>query len=387
MKTTWQIKKLGKICDVITKGTTPTTNGFQFQNDGINFIKIESISNDGDFIESKFAYVSKKCHNEFKRSQLKEGDILYSIAGALGRVAIVNKEVLPANTNQALAIIRLKKDINIDRRFLTFALKTETTFKQIEKNKAGVAQLNLSLSQLSNFEIPIPSIGEQRRIVEVLDKALGNVDDSIKKTQQNIANLKELWNSALNQAFTHNSQHWQEKKLSEVCVTILAGGDKPSVFSKIKTNKCNIPIYANAVALNGLYGFTDKALVVQDSVTVAARGSKVGFVCIRNEKYLPIVRLIVAIPDKEILENEYLGYALKYIIPQGNGTAIPQITIPNFKRNKILLPPLSEQKQIVEKLDALSAEIKAIESNYFKKLENLSELKQAILNKAFKGEL
>ena len=77
----------------------------------------------GSFIHNKLAKISEECHKALKRSQLEEGDILFSIAGALGRTAIVTKSILPANTNQALAIIRLKKDAALDSDFLFFYLK------------------------------------------------------------------------------------------------------------------------------------------------------------------------------------------------------------------------------------------------------------------------
>jgi len=111
LKSRYPMVKLGEISERITKGTTPTTNGFKFQEAGINFIKIESIKEDGLFIPEKFAFVSDECHQAFKRSQLKENDILFSIAGALGRIAIVTNEILPANTNQALAVITLKPNV------------------------------------------------------------------------------------------------------------------------------------------------------------------------------------------------------------------------------------------------------------------------------------
>ena len=103
--------RLGDVADVITKGTTPTSIGYEFVNKGINFIKVESINEDGAFIENKFAYITDECDKKLSRSQLQENDILFSIAGAIGRVAIVDKNILPANTNQALAIIRLHKGV------------------------------------------------------------------------------------------------------------------------------------------------------------------------------------------------------------------------------------------------------------------------------------
>ena len=95
--------------EVVTKGTMPTSVGFNFQKDGINFVKIESIDNYGNINIDKLAHISKEGNEKLKRSQLKEGDVLFSIAGSFGRVAIVNKSILPANTNQALSIIRLNK--------------------------------------------------------------------------------------------------------------------------------------------------------------------------------------------------------------------------------------------------------------------------------------
>lgn len=108
-KEEWEKKKLGEISDLITKGTTPS----KFVNEGIRFIKIECF--EGDKINSdKCLFIDERTHNkELKRSILEENDILFAIAGAtIGKVNFVTKEILPANTNQALAIIRLKKEEN-----------------------------------------------------------------------------------------------------------------------------------------------------------------------------------------------------------------------------------------------------------------------------------
>ena len=161
--------KLGDVCDLITKGTTPTSIGFHFVESGINFIKIESIDNEGMFNKSKFAFIDNVCNEKMTRSQLKENDILFSIAGALGRVAIVNSDILPANTNQALAIIRLKKDISFELKYLYLILKSETIQSKIDELKVGIAQQNLSLAQIANFEIPLPPFEVQKRIISKIE--------------------------------------------------------------------------------------------------------------------------------------------------------------------------------------------------------------------------
>ena len=161
--------RIADIAELVTKGTTPTTLGYSFQDVGINFVKIESIDINGNFDNSKFAHISDKCNEVLKRSQLYENDILFSIAGAIGRTAIVTKEILPANTNQALAIIRLKNNTN-DLNYIRYQLTSDAVTKQIEKQKQGIAQLNLSLKDISNIELRLPPLQEQKHIATVLDK-------------------------------------------------------------------------------------------------------------------------------------------------------------------------------------------------------------------------
>ena len=98
-----------------------------------------------------------------KRSQLKEDDILFSIAGTLGRTTVVNKRLLPANTNQALAILRMSEG---DISYIVTVLKGKAVSDFVRKNPTVGAQPNLSLEQVSNLEIPYPDISEQEKIGE-----------------------------------------------------------------------------------------------------------------------------------------------------------------------------------------------------------------------------
>ena len=236
-----------------------------------------------------------------------------------------------------------------------------------------------------NISYPV-DISEQKRIVKILDSAFEDIEKIKENSKQNLQNSNNLFQSYLNKLFTENSKVWKEMTLNDVCKKILAGGDKPTLFSKVKTKQYSVPIYANAFKDSGLYGFTDKPTINEHAVTVSARGT-IGFICNRFEPFYPIVRLIVAIPNESKITIEFLSYALKFIIPEGNGTSIPQLTIPNFKKNKIFIPSISEQKQIVKKLDMLQEKTKKLEEIYNKKLQLAEELKQSILHKAFNGEL
>lgn len=97
---------LSELCHVVTKGTTPTTLGKPFVESGINFIKAESILADHSLDKSKFAFIDEETNALLKRSVIHAGDIVFTIAGTLGRFALIDDNALPANTNQAVAIIR-----------------------------------------------------------------------------------------------------------------------------------------------------------------------------------------------------------------------------------------------------------------------------------------
>jgi len=99
---------LEKLCVAVTKGTTPTTLGMSFTDEGINFIKGETILDNHGFDRSKLSFISEDTHEKLKRSQIENGDIVFTIAGTLGRFALVDESMIPANTNQAVAIIRSK---------------------------------------------------------------------------------------------------------------------------------------------------------------------------------------------------------------------------------------------------------------------------------------
>ena len=193
---TWEVKPLYDLCSTITKGTTPTTYGYDFVDSGINYVKIESLSESGDINPSKLSHISEECHNALQRSQLQDKDILFSIAGTkMGISAIVSRSILPANTNQALSIIRL-----YDKRYASFVLhflRSTAIVNKIESIKVGVAQFNLSLKQVGELEIPLPSLEQVERITHEIDEEQAIVEGNkklIKIFQQKINDrIAEVW--------------------------------------------------------------------------------------------------------------------------------------------------------------------------------------------------
>jgi len=184
----WEVVKLGALTATITKGTTPTTYGFNFIEAGINFIKVESIDENGNFIWENIPHITEEANKALNRSILREADILFSIAGALGRIAIVNKDLLPANTNQALAIIRLRKISETMIGYIKYYLSGPIIQGYIKKIAVQSAQANLSLTQINNFLLGLPTVHEQKQIVEILS----SVDEEIEKETKNKEQLESL---------------------------------------------------------------------------------------------------------------------------------------------------------------------------------------------------
>ena len=151
----WRVARLGDVTERITKGTTPTTLKRSFVESGINFVKAESMTGDGGFIPEKFAFIDIETHELLKRSQLQEGDVLISIAGTIGRIAVIPKDFLPANTNQAVALIRTIPTVFPSGLVNRFLRLSDSRQKMGEKVVQAV-QANLSLGTLSDLKVVVP---------------------------------------------------------------------------------------------------------------------------------------------------------------------------------------------------------------------------------------
>ncbi|HDZ4960717.1 TPA: restriction endonuclease subunit S [Campylobacter jejuni] len=357
------------------------------------FEQYNPINNDPHW---KRYFISHEKFQELEAFKATEGDLLISCSGTLGKIVELPKDTEMGIINQALLKIRLN-NIKILNSYFIYYFNSPIMQEKILESTLGSAIKNIaSVKILKQIEIPLPPLKKQERIVGILDESFAKIDESIKILEQNLLNLDELMQSALQKAFNplkDNAkenyklpQGWQWKSLEEISENISAGGDKPKNCTESKTAKNQIPVYANGVNNNGLVGYTDKATIIKPSLTISARGT-IGFVCIRKEPYFPIVRLISLIPCENILCLHYLYFCLNFFIAKGEGSSIPQLTIPKFKSLQIPLPPLKEQEQIAKHLDFIFEKTKALKELYTKELKDYEELKQSLLDKAFKGEL
>ncbi len=247
----------------------------------------------------------------------------------------------------------------------------------------GFKVVEISPKDIAKIKIPVPPLSEQQFIVDYLDSAFAKIDTMKANTEKALNEAKALFQASLKEML-EPKEGWEEKALGEVCKELFSGGDAPKDnMAKVPTDEYNIPIYANAAELDGLYGYTNYYRVNEPSVTIAARGSGTGLVLKRKGAYLPIVRLIVAIPQS-FLSVDYLYFALQIIGIKSNGSAIPQLTVPAIKQYRICYPPIfTEQQTIVATLDSLKSKVDRLQANYDKISQECDALKQAILRQVF----
>lgn len=186
----WKVVTIDDVTEIVTKGTTPTTIGGRFTEKGINFIKVESLTESGAFIKSRFAHIDDETNLLLKRSVIKEGDVLFSIAGTIGRVAVVTNIILPANTNQAIAIIRPNK---ISSYFLKMLMQSSHIQNDTQSNIVQAVQANLSLSVIKStkFILPLSSI------LSRIDIQLNSIYDNINLLTNENESLAKLRDTLL----------------------------------------------------------------------------------------------------------------------------------------------------------------------------------------------
>ena len=372
----WEQRKLGDIASLITKGTTPKDKSGTGE---VNFIKVENINDfSGDIVS--MSKISLEEHQGYlKRSQLQEGDILFSIAGTLGRVTSVNKAILPANTNQALSIIRLKEG-NLE--YVKTCLKGNVVADFIRRNPTIGAQPNLSLEQVSNLEIEIPSEAEQEKI----GLYFSNLDNLITLHHRKLEKLEQIKQAMLHKMFPQNGSNvpeirfkgftdaWEQRKLGDIASDMVAGGD---IDKDLILAEGQYPVIANALTGDGIVGYYDKEYRVNaPAVTVTGRGN-VGHAKARLVNFTPVVRLLSVKSEHDVFFLENAINTLKIVI---ESTGVPQLTVPQLAKYEVAFPRQLDEE---EHIGAFFKQLDHLITLHQRKLEKLEQIKQAMLHKMF----
>ena len=286
--------KLKDITTKITKGTTPSNIGASFTDEGINYFRSEMLGK-AKYLDksSGMMFISESTHNKLKRSQIEADDILFSMAGIyLGKLAIVKDEDVPANTNQAVALIRFNKGVNID--YLYYFMVQKSFNAYVNCMSAQAAQPNINLKQIGNLQIALPTDEHQKRIADILsnyDNLIENNNKRIKLLEQMAENLYKEWFVRFRFPGYEDIEFEDKKPRSWKVGTEEKKHLTPSIFkydefkntgsflrgkniTAAKMVEGDIPVISAGVQPSGYH---NEANVFGESLTISASGANAGY--------------------------------------------------------------------------------------------------------------
>ncbi len=192
----WEVVRLGKMSGLITKGSSPNWQGFEYCDEGIIFIRSQNIGS-GRLELQEVAHLPDAFNRKEKKSIIHKDDLLINIVGAsIGRAAVASEFIEGGNLNQAVALARLK--VGMEPNFVMNFLLDDDGQEQLHKQKKEIARANLSLQGLNNLIIPCPRTIEQQEIVNTLS----TVENKIKSEENIKAALQVLFKTMLHQLMT-----------------------------------------------------------------------------------------------------------------------------------------------------------------------------------------
>lgn len=275
------------------------------------------------------------------------------------KISIAFREGPDCTVSSAYQVFFIKDENTLNPYYLLMWFKRPEFDRYARFKSFGSAHEFFTWEEMCNVYLPIPDIDKQRKIVAEYQA----VEQRIENNKRLIKVLEDTAQAIYHHTFVENIDPenlpagWNEKGLIEVA-KFKVGGDCPDVFSETETAVCNIPIYSNGEYLEGLYGYTDKASVSQDSITISARGN-VGTCFLRRHPYRGIVRLISVIPiNGKMLYYLYFNMSARNL--QGDGSAQSQITVPQLSSEKILVPKQTLIEDFYEKCEDIYDNIESL---------------------------
>jgi len=354
-------------------------NGYAFKSKeyvdgGIRVIRITNVQK-GHVRDDSPKFIDENRRDEFSRFMLGSGDILISLTGNVGRVGELHQSMLPAALNQRVGALRIT-DQDTDSRYLFHVLNSYGFEQDAIKNSKGIAQLNLSSKWVERYEIPLPLLPEQKRIVGILDAA-----DALRaKRRASLAQLDTLLQSIFLDMFGNpvtNPMGWERANLESFC--------RPRQWPTIKKSELlesGYPVFG----ANGRIGFYSDFNHAEATVLITCRGATCGTinVCYPNS-YVTGNAMALNDLDRTRVSLRFLEHALAAtdFTPAITGVAQPQITRQSLRRILVHIPPLPLQHRFVTLVESIEQQ----KTDHRAHLAELDTLFASLQSRAFRGEL
>lgn len=391
----WEEKTLGEVCEIIS-GTTPDTSNDEFWGKGNYWITPAEINENSLYINSTARTITDKAVEYCSLRRMPRGTVLFSSRAPIGKIAISNVDSLYCN--QGFKNFICSK--NIHNKFLYyFLLKSRKYLISLGK---GATFKEVSKSIISTVNIQYPPLPEQERIVAKLDKSFEAIDKVKANAEQNLNNAKELYKVVLNRVFNSNKYQFEHIKLDDLCEIITDGthqtptyADKGVIFLSAKNVTSEVIDWENIKYIpDSLHNELKKRVSPQKGDILLAKNGTTGVAAIvdRDCVFDIYVSLCMLRPKKTV-NVQYLLLAINNPITKDKfnksliGIGVPNLHLNKIRETTVPIPSPKFQDEISSLLNGLKAEYLKLEQIYTQKIKECDELKQSILQKAFRGEL
>ncbi|GLR63515.1 restriction endonuclease subunit S [Marinospirillum insulare] len=343
----------------------------------------------------EFPLISSSGYIDFHSvAKVKGPGVVTGRSGSIGQVFYIKEDFWPLNTT-----LYIKDFHGNDPRFVFYLLESFNLSRYT--SGAGVPTLNRNHVHDEIVHVPV-NVDEQKRLVAILDEAFAGIEQARAKTEQNLKNARELFESYLQQVFSQRGKGWVEKTLGEA-VTV-ERGSSPRPIKNYQTDSVDGVNWVKIGDTKEGQKYIEKT---KEKITrkgaEKSRFVDVGDFILSNsmsfgrpyimatQGYIHDGWFVLRLPEN--IDTEYFYYLLSspYLKDQfqslAAGAIVKNISGDLVKKAILPIPPTSVQKNIALKLATLASEIERLEEIYNSKAKNIEELKQSILQKAFSGEL
>ena len=350
--------KLNEICDIL--------NGYAFKSKkyvdkGIRVIRITNVQK-GVIEDSEPKYYDISEINNLKNYMLKENDLLISLTGNVGRVALMSKELLPAGLNQRVGCLRIKEGRNVSIRYVYQYLNNNRFETDCINNSNGIAQKNLSTEWLKDYSIFIPDINVQNKIVDELEK----IQEIIRIKKNQIKEFNELIKSQFVEMFGDiKDTKYKVMKLEELTNLITDGEHKKPNYTEygkpfisvvnittgdLKFDNCKF------VSAEDSLKFQKRCKPERNDILYTKVGATYGRSAIVNtdREFSLYVSVCLIKPKSELINPIFLNYTMRqpYVKIQADkcikGIGVPDLHLIEIKKFNIIVPPIELQNQFAE---------------------------------------
>ena len=362
MKQGWGIKKLGEVCEIL--------NGYAFKSEkytseGVRVLRITNVQK-GYVVDDDPKFYPKDEMANLQQYILKENDLLMSLTGNVGRVGLLQNEMLPAALNQRVACLRIKNE-QLYINYLFHFLNSDKFENDAIFSASGIAQKNMSTEWLKKYTIPVPPREEQERIVAELDCLSGVIE----KKREQLRELDALAQSIFYQMFGDpitNEKGWEVCELQKV--STLLNGRAYKQNELLDEGKYKVLRVGNFFT-NSNYYYSDLELEPEkycdDGDLLFAWSASFGAFIWNGGKVIYHYHIWKVLYDHQKLNIDYYRFLLNtmtsYFMKDVHGIGMVHLTKAGMEQYILPIPPLTLQQQFADKIEAIEKQKELIKQS------------------------